>query len=84
MNESHFPEESPESSVGGPPLPRDADPPQFGAVDIVEAFTALRHEWRGQTKESRALAAQIEGAVARIQAVEARLAAGPVRRAAES
>lgn len=49
------------------------DVPQFGAVDIVEAFTAMRHEWRGQTKESRALAEQIQAAVAGIQALEARM-----------
>lgn len=50
--------------------------PQFGALDIVEAFTAMRHEYRGQTKESRALAEQLEQAVASIQAWEAkRLAA---------
>jgi len=46
--------------------------PQFEAVDIVEAFTAMRHEWRGQTKESRALAEQIQQAVASLQALEAK------------
>lgn len=45
--------------------------PQFGAVDIVEAFTAMRHEWRGQTKESRDLAEQIQDAVRKLQELEA-------------
>lgn len=60
----------------GEPLPGDDDAaaeevPQFGAVDIVEAFTAMRHEWRGQTKETRALAEQLQEAVASIQSLEA-------------
>lgn len=37
--------------------------PQFGVADLVEAFTAMRHEYRGQTKESRQLAEQIQAAV---------------------
>lgn len=28
----------------------------FGLIDIVEAFTAMRHEWRTNTKETRQLA----------------------------
>jgi molecular chaperone GrpE len=48
---------------------------QFGAFDIVEAFTAMRHEWRGQTKESRALVEQVESAVARFESLEAKLCA---------
>lgn len=47
--------------------------PQFGALDIVEAFTAMRHEWRGQTKESRLLAEQIQAAVASLQSLESNL-----------
>jgi molecular chaperone GrpE len=64
----------------GEPLP-DGDHvsaeeiPQFGAVDIVEAFTAMRHEWRGQTKETRVLAEQIQEAVASLQSLEAKRAA---------
>lgn len=50
-------------------------PPQFGVVDIVEAFTAMRHEWRGQTKESRALADNVARAVANLQELEAKLLA---------
>jgi len=48
--------------------------PQFGVIDIVEAFTAMRHEWRGQTKETRQLAEQIQGAVATLEDLEAKLA----------
>ena len=51
------------------------EPPQFGALDIVEAFTAMRHECRGQTKESRALAEQIQAAVTSIESLEAKLLA---------
>jgi molecular chaperone GrpE len=72
MNDSMF---SREPSPSGDHAPEE-EIPQFGAVDIVEAFTAMRHEWRGQTKESRALAEQIQQAVAGLQALEAnRLAA---------
>ncbi|WP_459557390.1 nucleotide exchange factor GrpE [Lacunimicrobium album] len=49
--------------------------PQFGALDIVEAFTAMRHEWRGQTKESRLLTEKIDQAVTNIQALESKLLA---------
>ena len=47
--------------------------PEFGALEIVEAFTAMRHEWRGQTKESRLLAEQIQAAVATLQSLESHL-----------
>ena len=47
--------------------------PQFGVIDIVEAFTAMRHEWRGQTKESRQLAEQIQAAVATLQDIKMKL-----------
>ncbi|TWT86040.1 nucleotide exchange factor GrpE [Neorhodopirellula pilleata] len=30
-------------------------PPQFGLVDLVDAFTAMRHEYRTQVKETRQL-----------------------------
>lgn len=73
MNDSIFQRElSGEQSRGEDPS-RDKAPPQFGAVDIVEAFTAMRHEWRGQTKESRALAEQIQAAVANLQSLETKL-----------
>lgn len=52
--------------------PKD-DGPQFGVIDIVEAFTAMRHEWRGQTRESRQLAEQIQAAAATLGALETKL-----------
>jgi molecular chaperone GrpE len=55
--------------------PLDDDVPRFGALDIVEAFTAMRHEWRSQTKESHALAEQIQAAVANLQSMETKLLA---------
>jgi molecular chaperone GrpE len=51
------------------------DEPRFGVLDIVEAFTAMRHEWRGQTKESRALVEQIDAAVSSLQSLESKLLA---------
>lgn len=55
--------------------PAGADVPQFGAVDIVEAFTSMRHEWRGQTKESRALAESIQHVASNLESLESRLLA---------
>lgn len=63
------------------PLPSDAhsqntqpanasEAPQFGAIDIVEAFTALRHEFRNQAKDSRALAEQLIHATEHIEQVK--------------
>lgn len=46
--------------------------PEFGMIDIVEAFTALRHEWKGQTRTSRDAAESIQAAVAEIRGLEAR------------
>lgn len=60
-----------ESSSGG--VPDCAAAPQFGAVDIVEAFTALRHEWRGQTRETRAVGEQIQAAAASLGSLEQKL-----------
>lgn len=51
------------------------DVPRFGAIDIVEAFTAMRHDWRGQIKESRSLAEQIQAATAHLQGLESKLIA---------
>src|SRR5438128_2008654 len=79
MSESTFPRES-----SGEPAwentPPGEDVPRFGAVDIVEAFTAMRHEWRGQTKECRALAEQIQAAAAMLES----LASKPAAAAAET
>ncbi|HTN04268.1 nucleotide exchange factor GrpE [Planctellipticum variicoloris] len=73
MNDSMFQRESSGEPPCGETPSRDEAPPQFGAVDIVEAFTAMRHEWRGQTKESRALAEQIQAAVTNLQSLESKL-----------
>ena len=79
MNDSAFHSESPGNPSQKNASPRDEastdEVPQFGVVDIVEAFTAMRHEWRGQTKESRALAEQIQAAVTNLQSLEAKLVA---------
>ena len=53
----------------------DAVPPEFGLVDVIEAFTAMRHEWRGQAKDSRAFSESVQTAVANIQKLEAKLVA---------
>lgn len=44
--------------------------PQAGLIDIVEAFTAMRHEFRTQTVESRGVADQIAAAQQRIEQFE--------------
>ncbi len=75
MFQSEFRSEPAESSSPGNHSSAD-DVPQFGAVDIVEAFTAMRHEWRGQSKESRLLVEQIQTAVTHIQFLESKLLAG--------
>ena len=49
--------------------------PEFGLLDVIEAFTAMRHESRGQQKESRELSAALESAVGNIQSLESRLLA---------
>lgn len=73
MNDMMFPQDPrQESLLAGDSLPQETIP-RFGAVDIVEAFTAMRHEWRGQTKESRALAEQIQAAAANLQSLESKL-----------
>ena len=73
MNELGFPYSSDETAA------RDDGPndeePQFGALDVVEAFTAMRHEWRSQTKATRELAEEIQAAAERIQELEAKLLA---------
>ena len=47
--------------------------PEFGLLDVVEAFTAMRHEYRGQTRESRELAESMSGVADRISELEAHL-----------
>lgn len=53
----------------------DHVPPEFGALDIVEAFTALRHEYRNQTKESRAVAEGLQTTSAKLDDFAARIEA---------
>lgn len=75
MEDSAFPYSTSNEPGAGDVPASQGDLPKFGAVDIVEAFTAMRHEWRGQSKESRAVADQIQAAVTSIQALESTLRA---------
>ncbi|MEZ6118841.1 MAG: nucleotide exchange factor GrpE [Pirellulaceae bacterium] len=50
----------------------DAEP-QFGLVDVVDAFTALRHEYRSQIKEGRQLAEQLASSTEQIRHLEQQL-----------
>lgn len=70
MNDSTFSSAFSSESSAGKDHDSDQSSPQFGAIDIVEAFTAMRHEFRGQTKESRALAEQIQVAAANLKLLE--------------
>lgn len=72
MNDSTLQQESNGTPICEKVPPTD-DSPQFGALDIVEAFTAMRHELRGHTKESRALAELVQGAASNIQSLESKL-----------
>jgi molecular chaperone GrpE len=53
----------------------DAAAPEFGLIDVIEAFTAMRHDWRVQTKESRVVAESIQAAVGAIQDLQSKLPA---------
>lgn len=44
--------------------------PQFGLIDVVEAFTSLRHEYRSQVKETRELASGLTQSTERIAELE--------------
>jgi len=48
----------------------DPRPPEFGILDVVEAFTAMRHEYRGQAKEGRELADQLNASTDEIRQLE--------------
>jgi len=68
--------EIPQESPDGQPVhsllnPRDE--PQFGLIDVVEAFTALRHEYRSQIQETRGLAEQLDCSTQRIENLESKL-----------
>ncbi len=51
--------------------------PEFGLLDIVKAFTALRHELRTQTRENRQLADAVLESTKTLQTLESKLTAGP-------
>lgn len=47
----------------------EADPARpFGLVDVVEAFTAMRHDWRTNTKETRQLVDLLREATQQVEA----------------
>jgi molecular chaperone GrpE len=47
----------------------DSAPPQFGLIDLVDAFTAFRHEVRSQVKESRTTNESLQGVSGQIAEV---------------
>lgn len=51
------------------------DVPEFGLADMIEAFTAMRHEWRSQALEGRELSSAVVASVEQIQQLENRLQA---------
>ncbi|MEZ6128777.1 MAG: nucleotide exchange factor GrpE [Planctomycetaceae bacterium] len=53
----------------------EEDIPEFGLVDVIEAFTAMRHEWRNQTREGRELSEAVVASTQQIRELEQRLAA---------
>jgi hypothetical protein len=63
------PSEASPEPASAPAAADRADPPEadeFGLLDVIEAFTAMRHEWKTQTRESRQLAETIAQAVERV------------------
>ncbi len=44
-------------------------PPQFGMIDLVDAFTAFRHEYRNQSRESRTIQDSLRNLTERIESV---------------
>lgn len=47
--------------------------PQFGLIDVIEAFTAMRQEWRNQSRETRSMAQSLESSRNDLSLVEQRL-----------
>jgi molecular chaperone GrpE len=68
------PEFTSKISDGPPQLPAEHANPQFGLIDVIEAFTAMRHEWRGQTQETRQLAESVQSTAANLEILQTRLA----------
>lgn len=58
--------------------------PAFSIVDLVDAFTALRHEYRGQNRENRQLVEAIQNAAATIEAASHGASNGPSTQAGSS
>ncbi len=52
---------------------QEASPPKFGLVDLVDAFTAFRHEYRSQVRQSRAATETLEAVAQQIERFSARL-----------
>ena len=47
--------------------------PQFGLLDMVEAFTAMRHQWRTQSKQNRDLVQSIQDSTALLTRIDSTL-----------
>ena len=65
-----------ESSFGDTPKAdstNDDAGPQFGLLDVVEAFTAMRHEWRTQSKQNRDLAQSMQASTELLTRIESTL-----------
>jgi molecular chaperone GrpE len=54
--------------------PSLSDDQQFGLIDVIEAFTAMRQEWRGQSRETRAMVQTLEASRNDFVQLEQRLA----------
>lgn len=67
------------TSENGTPLATSRDDvgadDSFGLVDVIEAFTAMRHEFRGSIRESRDLTQSLQQANSQIVALEPKLLA---------
>jgi len=65
-----------ETSIDDEPKPETTtvnDEPQFGLLDVVEAFTAMRHEWRTQSKQNRDLAQSMQASTELLTRIESTL-----------
>jgi len=62
--------EIPANDVCKPDTGTVSEEPQFGLLDMVEAFTAMRHEWRTQSKQNRDLAQSIQAITKLLTRVE--------------
>ncbi len=79
MNDPSFSSLGPNqpASDDAPPTmaPSSAAPPapQFGLLEVIEAFTAMRHEFRTQTRENRPLVESVTAASESLRAIESTL-----------